>query len=113
MLKSITVLTSVASRAAPWLRQTSTITGISTCIGLIVAIFTGEMTWPMALPVAAGALAAMLLPGHPEAQAMVTRVAVDAAALANPQTRADGLKALGRDMPDAVTVAVSARESGP
>lgn len=104
LLKSITILTGVAGRAAPWLRQTSTITGISALIGLCVAVLTGEMTWQAALPVAAGAIVAMVLPGHPEAQTVFAQVAVDAAALANPATRGDAVKALVRDVPSAVRI---------
>lgn len=94
----------LAARLAPWLRQTSTILGISTLLGLLVSVLTGELTWAAALPIAVGAVVSMALPGQTAASTVAGQIAMDVVVAANPATRTQGLKSLSRDLPNIVTV---------
>lgn len=90
------------ARCAPWLRQTSTILGISTLLGVLISVATGELTWQLALPLAVGALVSMLLPEHPEAGGLAAKVAAEVVAATNPATRSAALRELGKDLPAGV-----------
>lgn len=71
-----------ASTIAAWLRQTSTILGISTIVGLVSAVLGGQMTWAAATPGILGAVAAILLPGQAPGQASGSVVVQQAASVA-------------------------------
>lgn len=103
-MRAITVITGLVARATPWLRQTTTIIGISALLGVLVSVLLGEMTWAVALPLAVSAVVSMAMPGHPEASVVLTQLTVDALAAQNPATRAQGLKALATDLPKSVNV---------
>ena len=103
-MRAIATITTLVARATPWLRQTTTIIGISGLPGVMVSVLLGEMTWAMALPLAVSAIVSMAMPGHPEASVVLTQVAVDAMAARNPATRAQALKALASDLPKSVDV---------
>lgn len=101
------------SALASWLRQTSTIGGVSTLVGVGAGIASGAMTWEVAVPVATGALVAMIMPGNSEVQSAVSRLATDAVALANRTTRMQAVAALGRDLPQAAAMVASSSASAP
>lgn len=111
-MQTITITPATVRGVAGWLRQTSTIMGLSTLLGIVISLVLGEVTFQLAVPVAAGALLAMAMPGHPEAQAVVAKLAVDAVAIANPLTRNAGLKAVASDLPPAVNAFLTVKEEG-
>lgn len=61
----------VINKAASFVRQPSTVLGLSALIGTFTAFLTGQLTWQGAVPAIAGALAAVLLPDNSSAQAAV------------------------------------------
>lgn len=67
----------VMSKAAAFMRQPSTVLGVSTLIGTLTAFLTGEISWQGMIPALAGSLAAIALPDNSNAQ-----VAIEGAAKA-------------------------------
>lgn len=51
-----------------YLRQPSTVLGLSALIGTLTALLTGQISWQAAIPAIAGALAAIALPDNAGAQ---------------------------------------------
>ena len=49
---------------AAWMRQTSTIAGVSTIVGALAGIYGGQLTWSSATPLFLGAVSAIMLPGN-------------------------------------------------
>jgi len=84
-----------------FMRQPSTVLGLSALIGTLTAFLTGEITWQGAVPAIAGAIAAVVLPDNSGAQAAIKNAAtamVDAEAAvatspAKTTVAADGVKA--------------------
>lgn len=66
------------AKIAAFLRQPSTVLGLSTLAGLGTAFATGQLTWQGAVPAVAGALAAIALPDNAGAQAAIKDAAVAA-----------------------------------
>jgi hypothetical protein len=58
-------------KAAAFMRQPSTVLGVSTLIGTLTAVLTTQITWQNAVPAVAGALAAIALPDNPRAQVAI------------------------------------------
>lgn len=61
-----------AASIGAWLRQTTTIAGLSTIVGTVCAVLGGQLTWPQAVPLFCGAVAAMLLPENGRGPTVVT-----------------------------------------
>lgn len=85
-----------------WLRQTSTILGLAAVAGIAAAYFGGTMSAELAIQALVPAVVAMILPGHGDASAAVTKATADAIMLAQASTRQAGIEALARDVPLAV-----------
>lgn len=85
-------------RLAAWARQTSTILGIVGIVGIVVGVVLGEMSWSLAIPAVASAVTALVLPGHPEAEASVRRAAEVAVQLADKESRGAAIAALPADL---------------
>jgi hypothetical protein len=47
-----------------WIRQPTTITGLSALAGTAMGVATGSVKWPVALPLSVGSLVAMVLPDN-------------------------------------------------
>lgn len=82
----------VIKRATAFARQPSTVLGLSTLVGALTAVLTGEITWQGAVPAIAGALAAIMLPDNSGAQVAIRNAAaavvVAEQAAVNPPARA-------------------------
>lgn len=100
-------------RLAAWLRQTSTIIGISALLGVLVSVALGECTWMVALPVAVSAVVSMALPGQPDASTLAAKVALEVVAATNPATRGAALRELSKDVPHVVTVILGPEKVAP
>lgn len=61
----------ILSKYAAFMRQPSTVLGVSALIGTVTALLTDQITWQGALPALAGALAAVLLPDNNAAQVAI------------------------------------------
>jgi hypothetical protein len=59
------------NKVAAFLRQPSTVLGLSALIGALTALLTGQLGWQGAVPAIAGALAAIALPDNAGAQAAI------------------------------------------
>ncbi len=61
-----------------WLRQPTTVAGISAVIGTISAMLMGQLAWPQAVPLLVGSAVSMLLPdnagAHVQAQQLATEI---------------------------------------
>ncbi len=61
-----------------WLKQPSSVVGISALLGAVSALLAGQMDWMQAIPVIAGAVTAIALPDNSaakgDAQALATAV---------------------------------------
>lgn len=94
-------------KLAAWFRQPTTIAGVSTVFGTLVAILTKQMSFPAGAPVIVGGLMAMALPDNTKAAAQAQQLATDAINLAgalplsraqivqNPAPQAGVVKTLG------------------
>ena len=58
-------------KVAAFMRQPSTVLGISALVGTLTAVLTAQLTLQNAVPAIAGALAAIALPDNPRAQAAI------------------------------------------
>lgn len=65
-----------ATKTVAFLRQPSTVLGLSALIGALTALVTGQLNWQGAVPAVAGALAAILLPDNAGAQTAIKDAAV-------------------------------------
>lgn len=66
------------SKVAAFLRQPTTVLGLSALAGTASALLTGAMTWQGAIPAVAGAIAAIALPDNTGAQTAVRGAAAAA-----------------------------------
>ena len=57
------------TKATAFLRQPSTVLGLSALLGTLTAVLTAQLTWQGAIPAIVGALAAIALPDDAGAQA--------------------------------------------
>ena len=78
------------TKVAAFMRQPSTVLGVSTLVGTLTAVLTAQLTWQNAVPAIAGALAAIVLPDNPSAQVAIKDGA--AAVLAAEQTVTSSVK---------------------
>jgi hypothetical protein len=60
-----------------WLRQPTTVAGISALLGTAVAVLLGQMSGVAAVPLVAGAAVSMILPDNSAAKQQATSVAQD------------------------------------
>jgi hypothetical protein len=64
-----------------WLRQPTTIAGISGLVATIAALLTAQLSWAQALPLLAGAAVSMALPDNTsarqQAEALVSQIATE------------------------------------
>lgn len=95
-------LSAIATAARAWLRQTSTITGIATLATAGLGWFTGAMGPEMAISIGVGAVVAIAMPGHPEVQAQVARVATDVALQAVQGHRQEAVQVLAKSLLEAI-----------
>ena len=58
-----------------WVRQPTTIAGISAMIATFSALGLRQLSWPQALPVLAGAVTSMLLPDNTDARRQAQQLA--------------------------------------
>ncbi len=58
-----------------WLRQPTTVAGISAVIATISALVLQQLTWPQAIPVLVGSAVSMLLPDNSTARAQAQQIA--------------------------------------
>ena len=65
-----------ATKAVAFLRQPSTVLGVSALVGATTALATGQLSWQGAVPAIAGALAAIVLPDNAGAQTAIKDAAV-------------------------------------
>ena len=92
---------------AIFIRQPSTVLGLSALVGTLTAFLTGEITWQGAVPAIAGAIAAVVLPDNSGAQAAIKDaataiVAAEAAIATSPAkttVAADGAKVAAKVTP--------------
>ena len=63
------------TKVAAFVRQPSTVLGLSALIGTLTAVLTAQLTWQSAVPAIAGALAAIALPDNNGAQAAIKNAA--------------------------------------
>ena len=61
-----------------WVRQPTTVAGISTVAGTGMGILSGTVTWQAAVPIVLGGIVAMVLPDNSGARNSVERTAADA-----------------------------------
>ena len=52
-----------------WLRQPSSVAGISALIGTLSGVIAGQMSWGQAIPLLSGAIVAILVPDNSAARA--------------------------------------------
>ena len=90
-----------------WLRQTSTILGLATSVGIVTAALQHTMSWDVAAPGLAGALVSMLMPGHPDVETMARRAALDAVLLAQHDPRFVGAAGFATDVGNGLVAAQS------
>ena len=60
-----------------WLRQPSSVAGISTIVGTAMGVLTGTVTWQIGVPLLAGALAAIVLPDNAGAKTTIEHATAD------------------------------------
>lgn len=65
----------IMGKAAAFMRQPSTVLGVSTLIGTLAAFLTGEVSWQGMIPALAGSFAAIVLPDNSNAQAAIKNAA--------------------------------------
>jgi hypothetical protein len=58
-----------------WLRQPTTVAGISALFGTLLGVFTHQIGWGQALPLLAGAATSIILPDNSGAKAAAESVA--------------------------------------
>ncbi len=99
--------------AVAWLRQPTSIAGISAMAGTLTAVAAGDMTWPVAAPLLVGGLIALAVPEMPKAASDGGRLTADVLAAAASRNPAAVAVALGdavqvaSDLAPVVTVAMS------
>jgi hypothetical protein len=62
-------------KLSTWLRQPTTVAGISALLGTAVAVLLGQMSFAAAVPLVAGAAVSMVLPDNTSARQQVSTVA--------------------------------------
>ncbi len=58
-----------------WLRQPTTVAGISALIATLSALLTKQLTWPQAIPILVGGAASMMLPDNTNARQQAQQLA--------------------------------------
>ena len=58
-----------------WLRQPTTVAGISALIATISALLMEQITWPQAIPILVGSTVSMLLPDNTNARQQAQQLA--------------------------------------
>jgi len=62
-------------KLSTWVRQPTTVAGISALLGTAVAVLLGQMSFAAAVPLVAGAAVSMVLPDNSAARQQVSTVA--------------------------------------
>ncbi|HEY0203829.1 MAG TPA: hypothetical protein VGC15_06760 [Acetobacteraceae bacterium] len=96
-----------------WLRQTSTILGFATAVGIIAAVLQGTMGWDVAVPGLAGALVSVLMPGHPDVETAARRAALDAVLLVQRDPRFPGMVGFASDVATGLSAVEAVRAAPP
>ncbi len=75
------------SRLLAWLRQPTSVAGLSALCGTFLALLTHELTWAQATPLIAGALTSIILPDNAGAKANAESLAGAIASKINQRER--------------------------
>jgi hypothetical protein len=86
------------SLVANWLRQPSSVTGLSALMGAGAGVLGGQLTPTAAIPVLVFGAMAMLLPDNTAARQDARKLAGDALALAQGETAAAGVAPVVQDV---------------
>ena len=62
------------STVLAWTRQPTTVAGLSTLSGILVALLTAQVSWQSALPLLVAALVGIVLPDDAGARAAIERL---------------------------------------
>jgi hypothetical protein len=100
----------ITTKTIAFIRQPSTVLGLSALVGALTALLTGEITWQNAAPAIAGALAAIALPDNSGARSAIkdATVAVIAAEQAAVNTPAKPTSTVGVTKVTATTLSLLA-----
>ena len=71
-----------------WLRQPTTIAGVSALIATLSALLIKQIAWPQAIPILVGSAVSMLLPDNTDARQQAQQIAGELVATIDSRTEA-------------------------